>query len=395
MFVHSHPTHGIVLGLSLLTKLATAQQPSPPSPNSSLPPPPPPYSFSPPMATAVIVLIIIFFSIGFLSVYLRHLLLCLGLRLGSDPGGNQGWTRDRRQSRGLDPTKVDTFPTFLFSDVKTHRIGKSSLECAICLNEFTEIELLRMLPSCCHVFHPQCIGPWLTSHVTCPVCRANLEFHSSRRSFDYLVNQLDQSSDEDESNPSGNPDVIIPLGASPEIKSPVLQEIKSLDGLTRKLPRSHSTGHSVVEDCERYTLRLPEEVRNKLVNVNLSGLPAAIVSPRVGYRARSVGCTKNDGIKPDHWRFSVSPPFISRSSSTKSTKSYAENNTGNNNDNNNNSNNSSGGIINGPKNLFKSIKSPFNRVTRSDDIGERSTNRLWDNRTNQDLELEAQWHQNQ
>ncbi|KAL9245176.1 hypothetical protein vseg_018855 [Gypsophila vaccaria] len=394
MFVQTHPSHGIVLGLSLLTKLATAQQ-SEPSRDLSLPPPPPPYSFSPPMATAVIILIIFFFTIGFLSVYIRHFMLCLGISLGRGPdGGNQGWTRDR-QPRGLDPTKVDTFPTFLYSDVKSHRIGKSTLECAICLNEFADVDILRMLPTCCHVFHPHCIGPWLNSNVTCPVCRANLEFYSnndSNKSFDYLASQLGHSSEDDESEPSNhNHDVIVRLGASPKnniiIKSPVaLQEIKRADNLIRKLPRSHSTGHSLVENCERYTLRLPDEVRNKLMyNYNLIGLPAAIISPRVGYR---VGCTKIGGVKPDHWRFSVSPPFILRSGSTKSPKSDSENNSGHGNDN-------FGGIMSGPKNLFKSIKLPISRASRSDDVGERSTNRLWDNRKPHDLELEAQWHQNQ
>ncbi|XP_074283771.1 E3 ubiquitin-protein ligase ATL31-like [Silene latifolia] len=408
MPIQTHPTptsHAcILLCFSLLlSKPVTAQTP-PPSPPSS------DYNFSPPMATAVIILIIFFFSVGFISVYIRHFMLCLGYTPGRGfSGGIEAW-RNERSPRGLDPKIVDTFPTFLYSDVKMHRIGKSLLECAICLSEFTDLETLRMLPSCSHVFHPHCVGPWLASHVTCPVCRANLENHSSDRSlsFNYLTQQFEQSSEEDEIESSHhNRDVIIRVGtSSPEdnkvIRSPVVQEIRGMDDPVGKLPRSHSTGHSLVEDCERYTLRLPDEVRNKLVNAKLSGLPAAIVSPRVGYRARSVGCPNIGvgGMKPDHWRFSVSPPFISRSGSSKSQKSNngAGNNSSNNesnNNNNNNNNNSSLGTMTSPMNLFKSIKSPFNQAGRSDEIGERSTNRLWVSRTSQDLELEAQWHHDQ
>lgn len=41
-------------------------------------------------------------------------------------------------------------------------------------NEFEDEQTLRLIPKCNHVFHLECIGAWLDSHVTCPVCRANL-----------------------------------------------------------------------------------------------------------------------------------------------------------------------------------------------------------------------------
>ncbi|CAD6235049.1 unnamed protein product [Miscanthus lutarioriparius] len=61
-----------------------------------------------------------------------------------------------------------------YADVKAHKAGKGALECAVCLNEFDDNEMLRLLPKCPHVFHPDCIDTWLTSHVTCPICHANL-----------------------------------------------------------------------------------------------------------------------------------------------------------------------------------------------------------------------------
>ncbi|XP_058223257.1 RING-H2 finger protein ATL39-like [Rhododendron vialii] len=73
---------------------------------------------------------------------------------------------------GLDPSIIDALPTFVYSEVK--KDGMISLECTVCLSEFENAETLRLLPRCCHVFHPDCIEAWLSTHVTCPVCRSNL-----------------------------------------------------------------------------------------------------------------------------------------------------------------------------------------------------------------------------
>uniref|UniRef100_A0A803MED2 Uncharacterized protein n=1 Tax=Chenopodium quinoa TaxID=63459 RepID=A0A803MED2_CHEQI len=200
---------------------------------------------------------------------------------------------------------------------------------------------------------------------------ANLEIPVHDQRTITFQQRFDQSSSGDESEPSNfgvnqndrHPrDVIVRVEPTPEItaKSPIQDIMKGLSesGRMIRLPRSHSTGHSLVEDSERFTLRLPDEVRNKLVNDGnnnqLCGLPAAIVSPRIGYRVSSVGCGTMQG-KPDRWRFSMSPPFISRP----------------------------GGILRSPINLLKSMrspnKSPLHHVGRCNDIGERSSDRLWAN----------------
>ncbi|CAL4887166.1 unnamed protein product [Urochloa decumbens] len=50
----------------------------------------------------------------------------------------------------------------------------ASDDCTVCLAEFRDGELLRLLPKCAHAFHVQCIDTWLRAHVTCPLCRANV-----------------------------------------------------------------------------------------------------------------------------------------------------------------------------------------------------------------------------
>ncbi|XP_020595391.1 RING-H2 finger protein ATL74-like [Phalaenopsis equestris] len=44
-------------------------------------------------------------------------------------------------------------------------------ECPICLVEFVDGEKIRVLPSCNHGFHVQCVDTWLSSHSSCPTCR--------------------------------------------------------------------------------------------------------------------------------------------------------------------------------------------------------------------------------
>lgn len=45
-------------------------------------------------------------------------------------------------------------------------------DCAVCLGEFSDGELVRLLPRCAHPFHAPCIDTWLRAHINCPICRS-------------------------------------------------------------------------------------------------------------------------------------------------------------------------------------------------------------------------------
>ena len=43
-------------------------------------------------------------------------------------------------------------------------------ECSLCLEEFAKGEELLKL-KCSHVFHEQCLGPWVLKSRECPLCK--------------------------------------------------------------------------------------------------------------------------------------------------------------------------------------------------------------------------------
>ena len=51
----------------------------------------------------------------------------------------------------------------------------SQTQCPICLQHFTNGELVQPFGVCCHQFHPSCINSWLLhGNTNCPVCRMEL-----------------------------------------------------------------------------------------------------------------------------------------------------------------------------------------------------------------------------
>lgn len=65
-----------------------------------------------------------------------------------------------------DPNVIaSAFPLTSFS-------GESAEQCSICLIDFEEGELLRVLSSCDHRFHHDCIREWIScGGMHCPLCR--------------------------------------------------------------------------------------------------------------------------------------------------------------------------------------------------------------------------------
>ncbi|XP_017141384.1 E3 ubiquitin-protein ligase Iruka [Drosophila miranda] len=50
---------------------------------------------------------------------------------------------------------------------------EKKIQCSICWDDFKIDETVRKLP-CSHLYHENCIVPWLNLHSTCPICRKSL-----------------------------------------------------------------------------------------------------------------------------------------------------------------------------------------------------------------------------
>ncbi|XP_029938301.1 E3 ubiquitin-protein ligase RNF126 isoform X2 [Salarias fasciatus] len=68
-----------------------------------------------------------------------------------------------------DRDKIKSLPTVQITDDHV----ASGLECPVCKEDYIVGENVRQLP-CNHMFHNECIVPWLEQHDTCPVCRKSL-----------------------------------------------------------------------------------------------------------------------------------------------------------------------------------------------------------------------------
>ncbi|KAH6767375.1 RING/U-box superfamily protein [Perilla frutescens var. hirtella] len=70
---------------------------------------------------------------------------------------------------GLEQAVINSYPKVVF----TKRNGNwgNDAVCSICLCEYREAEMLRMLPDCKHCFHVMCVDAWLKLNASCPVCR--------------------------------------------------------------------------------------------------------------------------------------------------------------------------------------------------------------------------------
>ncbi|CAI9091414.1 OLC1v1026445C1 [Oldenlandia corymbosa var. corymbosa] len=88
---------------------------------------------------------------------------------------------------GLDDSALVNYPKFLYSQVKQvkgydqveegeeedAKNGVGTSGCSICLGDYKDSDMLRLLPECGHLFHLGCIDPWLKLRPTCPICRCS------------------------------------------------------------------------------------------------------------------------------------------------------------------------------------------------------------------------------
>ncbi|CAA3014986.1 RING-H2 finger ATL29-like [Olea europaea subsp. europaea] len=238
--------------------------------------PPPPEYIAPPVTVTLTLILLVFFFVGFFSLYfcrcfVQNLIYTWHLR--HSPNGTPEEGPASNDSRGLDKLIIQSFPSFTYSTVKGCRKEKYGLECAVCLDEFSDNDVLRLVILCSHVFHQECIDLWFESHKTCPVCRRNLDsptqspMKSPLSIYSNSVNDIEHENEQVDSfhitiEEDKGDRTLDSTAAHERIDPPPLNEVD-------KFSRSHSTGHSIVrmkeEEEDKFTLRLPEHVKTRLI----------------------------------------------------------------------------------------------------------------------------------
>lgn len=72
---------------------------------------------------------------------------------------------------GLDQVVINSYPKLIYSKRNGGSGNGNDVVCPICLCEYKDGEMLRMMPDCKHYFHVMCLDAWLKLNASCPVCR--------------------------------------------------------------------------------------------------------------------------------------------------------------------------------------------------------------------------------
>ncbi|CAA0818296.1 RING-H2 finger protein ATL46 [Striga hermonthica] len=157
---------------------------------------------SPAVLLIIVLVAVVLFAAAFVHLLVRYLSTPRSTIFRDYPdspaaSGGAAYQRQLQQlfhlhDAGLDQAFIDALPVFAYDDIVT---GSSTepFDCAVCLCEFTEHDRLRLLPSCSHAFHVECIDTWLLSSSSCPLCRGVIS--SSGFSFDNPIFRFEDSGD--------------------------------------------------------------------------------------------------------------------------------------------------------------------------------------------------------
>lgn len=77
-----------------------------------------------------------------------------------------------QQSQGLNENTLNQINRETFKKEENVREGEEE-KCPICLTDLQTGEEIKRLP-CKHIFHPNCIDPWLSQNSKCPICKKDV-----------------------------------------------------------------------------------------------------------------------------------------------------------------------------------------------------------------------------
>ncbi|XP_044428495.1 RING-H2 finger protein ATL43-like [Triticum aestivum] len=189
----------LLIGLGCARRASVAQSPpgfvpivtSPPPPRWPFHPslPPPPSNARPSSTQGRILAGLLIGVVACLIVFTAVCTLCREYRDRRARAAAAAWrwpvperngvrvVGERQLGRAYAASPTAGLPAFTYSpSVKRNMTGGGEEEaatCSVCLGALQLGETVRLLPACLHMYHAECIDPWLDAHSTCPVCRSD------------------------------------------------------------------------------------------------------------------------------------------------------------------------------------------------------------------------------
>ncbi|KAL5198505.1 hypothetical protein ABZP36_002017 [Zizania latifolia] len=75
---------------------------------------------------------------------------------------------------GIDGATLEALPAVVYGEAGKAETGATTQTCCpVCLENYSDSDVLRVLPDCGHLFHRECVDLWLRQRPTCPVCRTS------------------------------------------------------------------------------------------------------------------------------------------------------------------------------------------------------------------------------
>ncbi|XP_051198541.1 RING-H2 finger protein ATL57-like [Lolium perenne] len=160
---------------------------------SPRPPPPPPSSYKPPSRGRIIAGVVIFI----VASMLLYIIVCTirraqrnsraraaaaaaaaGPETPSEMSSSSVRVDEQPLHRACVASPTAGLPMFTYSQSLKHNVtgpGEEAATCSVCLGALQLGETVRLLPVCLHLYHAECIDPWLDAHSTCPICRSDTD----------------------------------------------------------------------------------------------------------------------------------------------------------------------------------------------------------------------------
>ena len=63
---------------------------------------------------------------------------------------------------------------YQFKHIQKYDESRKETECAICLEDFKDIDIIKAFYKCNHILHKKCLLNWLKKNNTCPFCKHDL-----------------------------------------------------------------------------------------------------------------------------------------------------------------------------------------------------------------------------